>query len=55
MDRNARTFRTTVIGLVMATVMAFGVVAGLATSAHAQVSSKYDASIYSTIADIQAY
>ena len=55
MDRNGRTFRTTVIGLVMATVTAFGVVAGLATSSDAQVSSKYDASIDSTIADIQAY
>jgi len=40
----------------MATVMAFGVVAGVAgTSAGAQVSSTYDASIDATIADIQAF
>ncbi|MFI5053676.1 MAG: neutral zinc metallopeptidase, partial [Acidimicrobiia bacterium] len=39
----------------MATVMAFGVVAGVATSAQAQVSSSYDASIDATIADIQGF
>ncbi|HEX4530651.1 MAG TPA: neutral zinc metallopeptidase [Acidimicrobiia bacterium] len=40
----------------MATVVAFGVVAGVAAGdAGAQVSSKYDASIDSTIADIQAF
>ena len=55
MDRNGSTFRNTVVGVVMSTVMAFGVVAGLAGSAQAQVSSQYDASIDSTIADIQAF
>jgi len=39
----------------MATVMAFGVVAGVAGSAGAQVSSKYDASIDATLADIQQF
>ncbi|HEU5308894.1 MAG TPA: neutral zinc metallopeptidase [Acidimicrobiia bacterium] len=40
----------------MATVMAFGVVAGVAGgSASAQVSTKYDASIDATIADIQNF
>ena len=40
----------------MATVMAFGVVAGISRSrASAQVSSKYDASIDSTLADIQNF
>ena len=40
----------------MATVMAFGVVAGVASgAADAQVSSRYDASIDGTLADIQAY
>jgi predicted metalloprotease len=55
MDRNGRDLRKTFIGLAMATVMAFGVVAGVAGSAQAQVSSKYDASIDSTIADIQSF
>jgi predicted metalloprotease len=60
MDRNGRELRKTfahkLIGVVMATVVAFGVVAGVATnSADAQVSTKYDASIDATIADIQAY
>jgi predicted metalloprotease len=40
----------------MATVMAFGVVAGVAGStASAQVSTRYDASIDATLADIQNY
>ncbi len=40
----------------MATVMAFGVVGGVATgTASAQVSSKYDASIDATLADIQTF
>ena len=56
MDRNPNTFRNRLVGVVMATVMAFGVVAGVAAvDAGAQVSSKYDASIDSTIADIQAF
>jgi predicted metalloprotease len=56
MDTNANTFRNRLIGVVMATVMAFGVVAAVAADdAGAQVSSKYDASIDSTIADIQAF
>ena len=55
MDRNGNTFRNKLVGAAMATVMAFGVVAGVAGSAHAQVSSQYDASIDSTIADIQSF
>ena len=56
MDRNPNTFRNRVVGVAMATVLAFGVIAGVAAGdAGAQVSSKYDASIDSTIADIQAF
>src|SRR5207245_5620343 len=55
MDRNGSTLRKTFIGAVMATVMALGVVAGVAGGAGAQVSSKYDASIDSTLADIQSF
>ena len=56
MDRNPNTFRNRLVGVAMATVMAFGVIAGVAAGdAGAQVSSKYDASIDSTIADIQAF
>ena len=43
-------------GAAMATVMAFGVIAGISGgTASAQVSSKYDASIDSTLADIQNF
>jgi hypothetical protein len=56
MDRNPNTFRNRLVGVAMATVVAFGVIAGVAAGdAGAQVSSKYDASIDSTIADIQAF
>jgi len=55
MDRNRRDLKNTVVGLAMATVMAFGVIAGLATASDAQVASTYDASVDATIADIQAY
>jgi len=56
MDRNGNTLRNKLLGLVLATVMAFGVVAGVAAGgADAQVSSRYDASIGSTIADIQTF
>src|SRR3954447_1459118 len=60
MDRNGRELRNTLghklAGVSMATVMAFGVVAGLASNtASAQVSTKYDASIDATLADIQDY
>jgi predicted metalloprotease len=55
MDRNGRELRNKFVGVVMATVVAFGVVASVASSADAQVSTKYDASIDATIADIQAY
>jgi predicted metalloprotease len=55
MDRNGSNFRNKLVGVAMATVMAFGVVAGVAGSAGAQVSSKYDASIDATLADIQHF
>jgi predicted metalloprotease len=56
MDRNGRELRNKLVGGALATVMAFGVVAGVvARSASAQVSSKYDASIDATIADIQNF
>src|SRR5882757_8205515 len=60
MDRNARELRNKLghklVGVAMATVMAFGVIAGISSSAaSAQVSSKYDASIDSTLADIQNF
>jgi predicted metalloprotease len=56
MDRNARALRNKLAGVAMATVMAFGVVAGIASGpAGAQVSSKYDASIDATLADIQNF
>jgi predicted metalloprotease len=60
MDRDGRDLRNKfghkLVGVAMATVMAFGVVAGLTSAtAGAQVSSKYDASIDATIADIQAF
>jgi len=56
MDPNGRALRNKFIGVAMATVMAFGVVAGITSSvADAQVSTKYDASIDATLADIQAY
>jgi predicted metalloprotease len=56
MDTNGRALRNKLAGFAMATVMAFGVVAGVASGpAGAQVSSKYDASIDATIADIQHY
>ena len=60
MDRNGRGLRNTfahkLVGVAMATVMAFGVVAGISSSsAGAQVSSKYDASIDATLADIQNF
>jgi predicted metalloprotease len=55
MDRNGRGLRNKLVGVAMATVMAFGVVAGLATASSAQVSSKYDAPIDQTIADIQNF
>ena len=51
MDRNRRDLKNTVVGLAMATVMAFGVIAGLATASDAQVASTYDASVDATIAD----
>jgi len=64
MDRNPRELRNTVghqvghklVGIAMATVMAFGVVAGIGSStASAQVSTKYDASIDETLADVQNF
>jgi predicted metalloprotease len=55
MNTNPHRFRNTLLSFAMATVMAFGVVAGVAGTAQAQVSSRYDASVDSTIADIQAY
>ena len=60
MDRNGRELRNKLghkfVGAAMATVMAFGVIAGISSSsASAQVSSKYDASIDSTLADIQSF
>jgi predicted metalloprotease len=55
MDRNGSNFRKTLIAAALATVMAFGVIAGVAGSAQAQVSSSYDAPIDATIADIQAF
>jgi predicted metalloprotease len=55
MDRNGSNFRKTLIAAALATVMAFGVIAGVAGSAQAQVSSNYDAPIDATIADIQAF
>src|SRR5262245_21827833 len=56
MDRNGRELRNKFVGVVMATIVAFGVVAGVvASSADAQVSTKYDASIDATLADIQTY
>jgi predicted metalloprotease len=55
MDTNPHRFRNTLLLLAMATVMAFGVVAGIGSSAQAQVSSRYDASVDSTIADIQSF
>jgi predicted metalloprotease len=56
MDRNGRGIRNKLAGVAMATVMAFGVVAGLVSGpASAQVSSKYDASIDQTLADIQNF
>jgi predicted metalloprotease len=55
MDRNPHHLRNTLMSFVMATVMAFGVVAGLGGAAEAQVSSHYSASVDSTIADIQAF
>ena len=60
MDRNGIAFRKKIghriVGAAIATVMAFGVVAGVASGpSGAQVSSKYDASIDSTLADIQNF
>ncbi len=55
MDTNPHRIRKTFFSVTMATVMAFGVVAGIGGTAQAQVSSHYDASVDSTIADIQAY
>ena len=55
MDTNPHRFRNTLLSFTMATVMAFGVIAGLGGAADAQVSSRYDASVDSTIADIQAF
>ncbi len=56
MDRNGRELRNKLVGAAMATVMAFGVIAGISGgTASAQVSSKYDASIDSTLADIQNF
>ena len=56
MDRNGRELRNKVAGVAMATVMAFGVVAGVASnSAGAQVSKSYDAGIDATLADIQNF
>jgi predicted metalloprotease len=56
MDTNGRELRNKLVGAVLATVMAFGVVAGVAsTTADAQVSKAYDASITDTIADIQGF
>lgn len=60
MDRNGRELRNKLghklAGVAMATVMAFGVVAGIGGGpASAQVSSKYDASIDATLADIQNF
>ncbi len=55
MDTNAHTLRNRLLIFSMATVMAFGAIAGISGTADAQVSSKYDASVDQTIADIQAY
>jgi predicted metalloprotease len=51
----ARRVRHTILTFAMATVMAFGVVAGVAGEAHAQVAQSYDAPVDATIADIQNY
>jgi predicted metalloprotease len=55
MDTNPHRFRNTLLSFTMATVMAFGVIAGIGGAAGAQVSTHYDASVNSTIADIQAF
>ena len=55
MDTTRHTLRNRILTFTMATVMAFGAVAGLGGAADAQVSSHYDASVDSTIADIQAF
>lgn len=55
MDTNPHRFRNTLLSFTMATVMAFGVIAGFGGAADAQVSSRYDASVDSTIADIQSF
>jgi predicted metalloprotease len=55
MQTNAHTLRNRLLTFTMVTVMAFGAIAGLGGVADAQVSSKYDASVDSTLADIQAF
>ena len=55
MDTNPHRFRNSLFSYAMATVMAFGAIAGIGGGADAQVSSRYDASVDSTIADIQAF
>ncbi len=55
MDTTRHTLRNRILTFTMATVTAFGVVAGIGGSAGAQVSTHYDAPVDSTIADIQAF
>jgi predicted metalloprotease len=55
MDTTRHTLRNRILTFTMATVMAFGVVAGVGGAADAPVSSRSDASVDSTIADIQAF
>ncbi len=55
MDTTRHALRNRILTFTMATVMAFGVVAGIGGAADAQVASRYDASVDSTIADIQAF
>src|SRR4051812_10899349 len=55
MDTHLHCFRNRLVTLAMVTAMAFGAIAGLGQAANAQVSSRYDASVDSTIADIQSF
>jgi predicted metalloprotease len=55
MHTSGNDLRNRIVGLALATVMALGVVAGVATSSDAQVASSYDRPVDATIADIQSY
>ena len=55
LSHSARSLRNRALVFALTTVLALGVVAGLATSAEAQVSSSYNASVDATIADIQSF